>query len=95
MYKGSISYATPMLYASASSLVHDGGLTGLFLAALGVDVHVTTPISSSRTSTTIMVGGMVMATSAVLHFWWPKISGRMYPKPGASWRRSSSSWGST
>ena len=53
LYKGSISYRTPMLYAFGFiGLFTIGGLTGLFVAALGVDVHVTTRISWSRTSTT-------------------------------------------
>ena len=53
LYKGSISFDTPMLYALGFiGLFTIGGLTGLFLATLAVDVHVTTPTSSSPTSTT-------------------------------------------
>ena len=81
MYKGSISYATPMLYAFGFlGLFTMGGLTGLFLAALGVDVHVTDTHFVSAHFHYIMVGGMVMAYIGGLHFWWPKISGRMYPE---------------
>ena len=81
MYKGSISYATPMLYAFGFlGLFTMGGLTGLFLAALGVDVHVTDTYFVSAHFHYIMVGGMVMAYIGGLHFWWPKISGRMYPE---------------
>src|SRR5204862_7873569 len=57
-----------------------GGLTGLFLAALGIDVHVQDTYFVVAHFHYIMVGGMVMAYLAGLHFWWPKISGRMYPE---------------
>jgi cytochrome c oxidase subunit 1 len=81
MYKGSISYDTPMLYALGFiGLFTMGGLTGLFLAALGVDVHVTDTYFIVAHFHYIMVGGMVMAYMCGLHFWWPKISGRMYPE---------------
>jgi len=81
MYKGSISYATPMLYAFGFiGLFTMGGLTGLFLAALGIDVHVTDTYFIIAHFHYIMVGGMVMAYLGGMHFWWPKISGRMYPE---------------
>ena len=81
MYKGSISYDTPMLYAFGFiGLFTMGGLTGLFLAALGIDVHVTDTYFVIAHFHYIMVGGMVIAYLAGLHFWWPKISGRMYPE---------------
>ena len=81
MYKGSISYATPMLYAFGFiGLFTMGGLTGLFLAALGIDVHVTDTYFVVAHFHYIMVGGMVIAYLGGIHFWWPKISGRMYPE---------------
>ncbi len=81
MYKGSITYQTPMLYAFGFiGLFTMGGLTGLFLAALGVDIHVTDTYFVIAHFHYIMVGGMVMAYMAGMHFWWPKISGRMYPE---------------
>src|SRR5438309_3773616 len=81
MYKGSISYATPMLYAFGFiGLFTMGGLTGLFLAALGIDVHVTDTYFIIAHFHYIMVGGAVMGYLGGLHFWWPKISGRMYPE---------------
>src|SRR5437870_4377367 len=81
MYKGSISYATPMLYAFGFiGLFSLGGLTGLFLAALGVDVHVTDTYFVVAHFHYIMVGGMVTGFMAGLHYWWPKISGRLYPE---------------
>src|SRR5262249_35030402 len=81
MYKGSISFETPMLYAFGFiGLFTIGGLTGLFLAALGLNVHVTDTYFVVAHFHYIMVGGMVIAYLAGLHYWWPKISGRMYPE---------------
>jgi cytochrome c oxidase subunit 1 len=57
-----------------------GGLTGLFLAALGVDVHVTDTYFVVAHFHYIMVGGMVTGFMSGLHYWWPKISGRLYPE---------------
>jgi cytochrome c oxidase subunit I len=81
MYKGSISFTTPMLYAFGFiGLFTMGGLTGLFLACLGVDVHVHDTYFVIAHFHYIMVGGAVMGYLGGMHFWWPKISGRMYPE---------------
>src|SRR5438445_4308172 len=81
LYKGSISFATPMLYAFGFiGLFTMGGLTGLFVASLGIDVHVTDTYFVVAHFHYIMVGGMVIAYLGGIHFWWPKISGRMYPE---------------
>ncbi|HYL77995.1 MAG TPA: cbb3-type cytochrome c oxidase subunit I, partial [Bryobacteraceae bacterium] len=81
MFRGSISFDTPMLYAFGFiGLFTIGGLTGLFLATLAVDVHVTDTYFVVAHFHYVMVGGMVMAYMGGLHFWWPKISGRLYPE---------------
>lgn len=81
LYKGSITFQTPMLYALGFiGLFTIGGLTGLFLASLAVDVHVTDTYFVVAHFHYIMVGGMVMAFMGGLHFWWPKITGRLYPE---------------
>lgn len=81
LYKGSISFKTPMLYVLGFiGLFTLGGLTGLFVAALAVDVHVTDTYFVIAHFHYIMVGGMVTAYLGGIHFWWPKISGRMYPE---------------
>jgi cytochrome c oxidase subunit 1 len=81
MYKGSISYETPMLYAMGFiGLFTMGGLTGMMLATLGIDAHVHDTYFVIAHFHYIMVGGMVMAFMGGLHFWWPKITGRLYPE---------------
>jgi len=81
MFRGSISFDTPMLYAFGFiGLFTIGGLTGLFLATLGVDVHVTDTYFVVAHFHYVMVGGMVLAYLGGMHYWWPKISGRLYPE---------------
>ncbi len=81
LYKGSVSWETPMLYAIGFiGLFTIGGMTGLFLAALGIDVHVTDTYFVIAHFHYIMVGGTVMAYLGGVHYWWPKISGKMYPE---------------
>jgi cytochrome c oxidase subunit 1 len=81
LYKGSISFAAPMLYVFAFiGLFTIGGLTGLFLASLGLDIHVTDTYFIVAHFHYVMVGGTTMAYLGGLHFWWPKITGRMYPE---------------
>jgi cytochrome c oxidase subunit 1 len=70
-----------MLYAFGFiGLFTIGGLTGLFVASLGIDVHVTDTYFVVAHFHYIMVGGAIMAFLGGLHFWWPKITGRMYPE---------------
>jgi cytochrome c oxidase subunit 1 len=81
LHRGSITFEAPMLYAlSFIGLFTIGGLTGLFLAALAVDVHVTDTYFVVAHFHYIMVGGMVTGFLGGLHFWWPKMTGRMYPE---------------
>jgi cytochrome c oxidase subunit 1 len=81
LYKGSIAWDAPMLYALGFiGLFTIGGLTGIFLTALGLDVHVHDTYFVVAHFHYIMVGGAIMGYLAGLHFWWPKISGRMYPE---------------
>jgi cytochrome c oxidase subunit 1 len=81
LYGGSIQLDTPMLYALGFiGLFTVGGLTGIFVASLGFDVHVHDTYFIIAHFHYVMVGGMVMAYLGGLHFWWPKITGKMYPE---------------
>src|SRR4029453_18513838 len=81
LYKGSVDLRTPMLYALAFiGLFTLGGLTGLFLASIAVDVHVHDTYFIVAHFHYIMVGGTVSAYLGGVHNWWPKISGKLYPE---------------
>ncbi|HEV7644554.1 MAG TPA: cytochrome c oxidase subunit I [Pyrinomonadaceae bacterium] len=79
LYKGSISYETPMLYAFGFiGLFLIGGLTGLYLAAAGMDIHLSDTYFIVAHFHYVMVGGQVIAYLGGLHLWWPKMTGKMY-----------------
>ena len=87
LYQGTIVYRTPLLYALGFiGLFTIGGLTGIFLATLAVNVHVHDTYFIIAHFHYIMVGGAVMAYLGGLHYWWPKITGRLYPE---GWARLS------
>ena len=80
MYKGSIVYNTPMFYVVGYlGLFLIGGLTGLFLSNMGLNVHLHDTYFIVAHFHYIMVGGAVMGYLGGLHFWWPKMTGKMYP----------------
>ncbi len=84
LYKGSVSFSAPMLYAMGFiGLFTMGGLTGLFLASIAVDLHVHDTYFVVAHFHYIMVGGTVMAYLGGIHNWWPKLTGRMYPEAWA------------
>ncbi len=81
IYKGSVSYDSPMLYVFGFiGLFTIGGLTGLFLATMGLDVHVHDTYFVIAHFHYVMVGGAIMGYLGGIHYWWPKITGRMYPE---------------
>lgn len=87
IYRGSIIWNTPMLYALGFlGLFTIGGLTGLFLATLAFNVHIHDTYFIVAHFHYIMVGGAVMGYLGGIHFWWPKMTGRMYPE---AWGRIS------
>ncbi len=78
---GNVTFEAPMLYAMGfMGLFLVGGLTGLFLAAMGMDVPLHDTYFVVAHFHYVMVGGMVMAFMSGVHFWWPKMTGRMYPE---------------
>ncbi|HEY6560855.1 MAG TPA: cytochrome c oxidase subunit I [Polyangiaceae bacterium] len=79
MYKARIHLDTPMLYALAFLWVFTiGGLTGVFLAVMSVDVHLHDTYFVVAHFHYVMMGGSITAFMAGLHYWWPKFTGRMY-----------------
>ena len=81
LQKGSVTFETPMLYALGFiGLFTVGGLTGIFLGSLGMDIHLTETYFVVAHFHFVMVGGMLMAFLSAVHFWWPKMTGRMYPE---------------
>jgi cytochrome c oxidase subunit 1 len=81
LYRGAVSWQAFTLYAFGFiGLFVIGGLTGLFLATLGLDVHVHDTYFVVAHFHYIMVGGTIMAYLGGLHYWWPKITGRLYPE---------------
>ena len=85
MYRGSITFEAPMLYAISFLLLFAiGGLTGLFLGSLAVDVHLHDTYFVVAHFHYVMMGGSLMAFIAGLHYWWPKMFGRMYSEKWAA-----------
>ena len=79
MYKGSIDLKTPMLYALAFLFLFTiGGLTGIMIGALSVNVHLHDTYYIVAHFHYVMMGGTVIALLGGLHYWWPKMTGRMY-----------------
>jgi cytochrome c oxidase subunit 1 len=79
LYKGSITFEAPMLFCLGFVVLFTfGGMAGLFLATLGIDMHVHDTYFVVAHFHFIMVGGMVTAYMGGLHYWWPKMTGRMY-----------------
>jgi cytochrome c oxidase subunit I len=84
LYRGSIALTAPMLYVLAFIFLFTiGGLTGLYLGTLNIDIHVHDTYFVVAHFHYVMVGGTVMAFIAGLHHWWPKMFGKMYSEKAA------------
>jgi cytochrome c oxidase subunit 1 len=84
MYKGSISLAAPMLYALMFLILFGiGGLTGIFLGAMSVDIHLHDTYFVVAHFHYVMMGSTVIAFLGGIHYWWPKMFGRMYNESAA------------
>ncbi len=79
MYKGTVSLNTPMLYALAFIFLFTiGGLTGLFLGALSMDMHLHDTYFVVAHFHYVMMGGTLVAFLGGLFHWWPKMTGKMF-----------------
>jgi len=79
LYKGSIDLKTPMLYALGFLFLFTiGGLTGIFLGALAVDLHLHDTYFVVAHFHYVMMGGTIIAFVGAIHMWWPKMFGKMY-----------------
>ena len=84
MYKGSIQIEPPFLYAlSFVFLFSIGGLTGLFLGALSPNVQLHNTYFVVGHFHYVIFGGMGFGLAAAIHYWFPKMTGKMYSKPMA------------
>ena len=79
LYKGSIELDAPLLFTlSFIFLFSIGGLTGLMQGALATNLHVHDTYFIVGHFHYVMFGGTVFAFFAALHYWFPKMFGRMY-----------------
>jgi len=79
MYKGSIAFNSPMLYCLAFLFLFSiGGLTGIFLGALSIDVHLHDTYFVVAHFHYVMMGGTVFAFIGAIHHWWSKMTGKLY-----------------
>ncbi|MCX6369218.1 MAG: cbb3-type cytochrome c oxidase subunit I [Armatimonadetes bacterium] len=81
IFKGSVELSSHMIFALGFiGLFVIGGLTGMYLAAIAVDVHLTATYFVVAHFHYVMVGGALLGFMAGLHYWWPKMTGRLYPE---------------
>ena len=85
LYKGSIDPAPPLLYALCFVLFFTiGGISGLTQGALGANVHIHDTYFVVAHIHYIVFGGTGFGMFAALHYWFPKMFGRMYNQKNAS-----------
>lgn len=86
LYKGSIELRAPLLYVMMFIFLFSiGGLTGLVLGSLATDVHVTDTYFVVAHFHYVMFGGTAIILFAGLHYWFPKMFGKMYNEKVAIW----------
>jgi cytochrome c oxidase subunit I len=94
MYEGSVSWKTPMLYAMCFLFLFTiGGLTGIFLGTLSVDVHLHDTYFVVAHFHYVMMGGTIIAFIGGIFYWWPKMTGKMYAEKGGALSAALVFWG--
>ncbi|MDP2886225.1 MAG: cytochrome c oxidase subunit I [Ignavibacteria bacterium] len=84
LYKGSIDLDVPLLFVLSFIVQFSiGGFTGLMLGALSVNIHVTDTYFVVGHFHYVMFGGTGFGFFAALHYWYPKMFGKMYKKGAA------------
>jgi cytochrome c oxidase subunit 1 len=79
MWEGKISFATPMLWALGFvSMFVIGGLSGIYLGAVPIDIHVSDTYFVVAHIHYVLFGGSLFTIFAGIYYWFPKMTGRMY-----------------
>jgi cytochrome c oxidase subunit 1 len=79
LYQGAIQVSAPFVYFMGFLyFLVFGGLTGIALSSVSLDVHWQDTYFVVAHFHFIMVGGTIMAFLAGLHYWWPKMFGKVY-----------------
>jgi cytochrome c oxidase subunit 1 len=79
LYKGSIELKTPMIYVFIFLFLFSiGGFTGIMLGSLSADIHLHDTYYVVAHFHYVMMGGTLIALLAGIHYWWPKMTGKMY-----------------
>ncbi len=79
LYKGSIRFDSPLLFALGFVFLFTiGGVTGIILAVTAIDVHLHDTYFVVAHFHYVMVGGTLMAIMGGIYYWLPKMFGRMY-----------------
>src|SRR6058998_2908990 len=79
LWEGRIHFATPMLWALgfiATFVI--GGLSGVYLGAVPIDIHVSDTYFIVAHIHYVLFGGSVFTIFAGIYYWFPKMTGRMY-----------------
>jgi cytochrome c oxidase subunit 1 len=85
-WRGNLSFDTPMLFALGFIAVFTiGGLTGIFLAAFPVDWQVTDTYFVVAHMHYVLFGGAIFGIFGGLHYWWPKMFGRLLNETLGKW----------
>jgi cytochrome c oxidase subunit I len=94
MYEGSVSWATPSIYAMLFIFLFTiGGLTGIFLGTMSVDIHLHDTYFVVAHFHYVMMGGTIIAFIGGLYYWWPKMTGKMYSEFGGKLGAALVFWG--